>query len=138
LQAAVAFAQIKNLKKIINIKRKVGKLYNRLFKNNSNIEILPYKNNFSINIYWIYGIIIKNNIKNRLVKHLNKKNIQTRDFFVGMHNQPILNKMGIINKKYKFPISDKLEKNGIYIPSGPNITKKEILYVANTINKFFK
>ena len=44
--------------------------------------------------------------------------------------------MNLINKLEKFPNSDNLEKNGIYIPSGPDISMKDIKYVATTINNF--
>ena len=138
LQAAVAYAQIKGLKKIIKKKREIGKIYNNFFKDNISLKILPFKNNYSKNIYWVYGIIVKKNYKKKLVKHLNSKNIETRDFFFGMHRQPILKKMKIDNKKEKFPNSDYLQNNGIYIPSGPDISYKQIKYVADTINNFFK
>jgi perosamine synthetase len=136
LQAAVACAQIKNLKKVILKKRSIGNLYNKYFNQNKNIEFLPYKNRYATNIYWVYGILIKNNLKQKLVDHLKKKKIETRDFFVSMHNQPALKKMKLIKKKNYFPVSDYLEKNGIYIPSGPDIKKKEVIFIANTINKF--
>ena len=138
LQAAVAYAQIKGLKKIIKKKREIGKIYNNFFEDNISLKILPFKNNYSKNIYWVYGIIVKKNYKKKLVKHLNSKNIETRDFFFGMHRQPVLKKMKIVNKKEKFPNSDYLQNNGIYIPSGPDISYKQIKYVANTINNFFK
>lgn len=138
LQAAVAYAQIKGLKKIIKKKREIGKIYNNFFKDNISLKILPFKNNYSKNIYWVYGIIVKKNYKKKLVKHLNSKNIETRDFFFGMHQQPVLKKMKIVNKKEKFPNSDYLQNNGIYIPSGPDISYKQIKYVADTINNFFK
>ena len=128
LQAAVAYAQIKVLKKIIKKKREIGRIYNKLFKNNINLQVLPFENEYSKNIYWVYGLIVKKNYKKKLVTHLKSKNIETRDFFVGMHHQPILKKMKLVNKKEKFPNSDYLENNGIYIPSGPDISYKEIKY----------
>ncbi|WP_440614701.1 DegT/DnrJ/EryC1/StrS family aminotransferase [Candidatus Pelagibacter sp. HIMB1748] len=137
LQAAVAYSQIKGLKKIIKRKREIGKAYNKFFETNNNLEILPFQNEYAKNIYWVYGIIVKKNNKKKLVKYLDSKKIETRDFFVGMHKQPILKKINLIDKKQKFPNSDYLEKNGIYIPSGPDISHEEIKYVANTINKFF-
>jgi perosamine synthetase len=136
LQASVACAQIKNLKKTILKKRFIGNLYNKHFNKNKSIEILPYKNSYATNIYWVYGILVKNNLKQKLVEHLKRKKIETRDFFVSMHNQPVLKKMKLIKKKDHFPISDYLEKNGIYIPSGPDIKKEEVRFVASTINNF--
>ena len=78
----------------------------------------------------------KNNLKQKLVQHLKIKKIETRDFFISMHNQPVLKKMKLIKKKDNFPISDYLEKNGIYIPSGPDIKKEEVRFIATTINNF--
>ena len=46
-----------------------------------------------------------------LVKFLNSRGIETRDFFTNMHNQPVIKKLGLINKKESFPVSEKLEKN---------------------------
>ena len=53
-----------------------------------------------------------------------------------MHNQPILKKLKIIKKQDRYPVSEHLEKSGIYIPSGPNISKKEIKFIASKINQF--
>ena len=86
IQAAIGYAQLGNLKKIVKKKREIGKLYNFLFKKNNLIETMPYKCVYSKNIYWVYGILVKNNKKKRLVEFLNKQNIQTRDYFVCMHN----------------------------------------------------
>jgi dTDP-4-amino-4,6-dideoxygalactose transaminase len=41
-------------------------------------------------------------------------------------------------KKEKFPVSDFLSKNGFYIPSGIDITKKQMKHVAESINSIFK
>ena len=41
-------------------------------------------------------------------------------------------------KKEKFPVADFLSKNGFYIPSGIDITKKQMKHVAESINSIFK
>ena len=53
-----------------------------------------------------------------------------------MQNKPILKELKIIKKKDKFPIANHLEKSGIYIPSGPDISKKHIHFISKTINNF--
>ena len=137
LQAAVAYAQIKNLKKIIKLKFKIAEYYNNFLSKSQFIKILPNKNSYSKNVYWVYGILVLNNQKKNLVKFLKNKNIETRDFFVNMHNQPILKKMNLIKKKDKFPNCENLEKNGIYLPSGPKMSVNELNYVNNSIKDFF-
>ena len=137
LQAAVAYAQIFNLNKIIKKKYKIASYFNKVLSKCKYIEILPSKNKYSKNIYWVYGIIVLKKQKKNLVKFLNSRGIETRDFFTNMHNQPVIKKLGLINKKDSFPVSEKLEKNGIYLPSGPNISLKEINFIIKSIKDFF-
>jgi perosamine synthetase len=137
LQAAVAYAQTDRLKKVVQLKYKIAENYNKFLSKSQFIKILPNKNTYSKNIYWVYGILVQKNQKKNLVNFLKCKNIETRDFFVGMHNQPILKKMSLINKREKFTMCDNLEKNGIYLPSGPNMSLKEIDYVKKNIKNFF-
>ena len=138
IHASIAYSQINNLKQTIKKKKDICRLYNKYFSNNKNITILPESNSYAKNIYWVYGILINKGSKKKIINHLKLKGIETRDFFVGMHNQPVLRKMKIIKKNDIFPISDYMEKKGFYIPSGPNISKKEIKFVANAINTFFR
>ncbi len=137
LQAAVAYAQIKNLKKVVKLKFQIAEYYNKFLSKSEFIKILPNKNSYSRNIYWVYGILVLKNQKNNLVKFLKSKNIETRDFFVSMHNQPILKRMNLVKNKDKFPHCDNLEKNGIYLPSGPKMSLNELNYVNNSIKEFF-
>ena len=138
LQAAVASAQVENLKKIVKKKREIGRAYNSFFEKNKDIKILPYKNKYSINIYWVYGILLNTKkIKDKLVKYLKKNGIETRDFFVCMHNQPILKKMNIIKDNNCF-FADSLEKKGIYLPSGPDLEVNDIEFIANQVINFLK
>ena len=88
--------------------------------------------------YWIFGILLKNKYKlskEIIIKRLQKKNIQTRNFFYPMHKQKVFQKMKIFPKKMKLPNSEFLAKNGFYIPSGLGITNKEIDIVSKNINE---
>lgn len=53
-----------------------------------------------------------------------------------MHKQKIFIKKNVF-KDNNFPIANFLSKNGFYIPTGINIKKKEMEYVAKSINKIF-
>ena len=63
--------------------------------------------------------------------------IQCRDFFWPMHKQKIFIKYKMF-KKEKFPVADFLSKNGFYIPSEIDITKKQMKHVSESINSIFK
>ena len=140
MQAALGLSQLKRVKKIISLKRSIGIQYFNLLKNNKNIIVQEPKQNNENNIYWIFGILIKKNSKfkkNLVIKKLLKKNIQTRDFFWPMHKQKIFKRKKLF-KINKFPNADFLSNNGFYVPTGINISKKEIQYVAKVINDILK
>ena len=72
-----------------------------------------------------------------LQKKLYKKGIDTRLFFWPMNKQNIFRKMKF-KFKNNYKNSEYLSKYGLYLPSGLGITKKEINFVANNINKILK
>jgi len=141
LQAAMGCGQLKNISWIIKRKREIGKRYNSLLKDNNKIIIQPIKNNFSENIFWVFGVVIKSSTKTKrdiVIKKLMEKKIQTRTFFYPMHKQKIFKKMKIFTKKEKYPNAEYLSLNGFYLPSGLGIKNHEIDYVSETLNKIFK
>ena len=138
LQASMGLGQLKNIKWIIKRKREIGRKYHKHLKNNKKILIQDIKTNYATNIFWVFGIVIKKNFKlsrNLLVKKLNEKGIQTRNFFYPMHKQNIFRKMKIFKNKIAYPNSEFLSKNGLYLPSGLGLKNKEIDYICKTLTE---
>ena len=136
LQAAMGYGQLKNISWIIKRKREIGRKYISILKNTNKIYIQPYKLNYATNIFWVFGVLLKNSLKiskEEIVDKLSKKNIQTRSFFYPMHKQKIFKKIKLFPKKEKFINADFLSKNGFYLPSGLAITNSEIDYVGKTL-----
>ena len=63
---------------------------------------------------------------------LNTLKIGTRPFFYPMHKQPVLKKMGLLKNK-SLPISEKLYKQGFYLPSGLKLTPQNIKEVSEKL-----
>jgi len=138
LQAAIGCGQLKNISWIIRRKRQIGKRYISILKKCNKIYIQPYKQSYSKNIFWVFGILLKKNVnisRDQVTRKLLRHNIQTRNFFYPMHKQKIFKKMRLFPKKQKFPNSDYLSKKGFYLPSGIGITNVEIDFVAKTLLK---
>ena len=138
LQAALGLSQLNRVKSFIKKKIKVANLYYKYLSKVKDIQ-LPYKNRKYFNVYWMFGIMIKDNSKkNRddLMKYLGSKKIGTRTFFCPLTLQPFLRKKGIL-KNSSCKISEKMWRNGLYLPSGNNLTEKEIRIVCNEVKKFF-
>ena len=137
LQAALGCGQLKNINWIIKRKREIGNKYYSKLKNKDNIILQKNMISYAKNIYWVFGILIKKNSKisrNKIMKMLLKKNIETRPFFLPMNKQKIFKKMKLFNR-IKAPNSEYLSKNGFYLPSGLGITNKQIDFVIKNLLK---
>jgi len=138
IQAAIGLGQLQNINWIVKRKKEIGKRYIERLKNNKNIIIQKRKNEYSENIFWVFGILIKKNYKlkrDEITKKLLENKIQTRNFFHPMHKQSILLKRGIFKKNSKFPNSEYLAKKGFYLPSGLGLTNKEIDFICTKVNE---
>lgn len=139
IQAALGLAQIEKLNEITLSKRKIAEKYNYLLKDCKGITLPLRKNKCSENIYWVYPLVIKDNLEinaDQIIKILEKKGIGSRPFFYPLHQQPVLNKYNL-NKQIKLPNSEYISEKGFYIPSGLGITDDEIKKVADVIRSLF-
>lgn len=137
LQAALGCGQLKNIKWIIKRKREIGNLYYNKLKNNKKILLQPNITDYSNNIYWVFGVVLKKNTglsRNKIMEKLLKFNIDTRPFFLTMNKQKIFTKLKLF-KNLKMPNSEYISNNGFYLPSGLGIKNTEIDYVVKTLLK---
>lgn len=140
IQAALGVAQLEQLKKFIKKKRWIGKTYNKYLSKLKNIFLPLEKTNYSKNIYWVYGIVLKKQNKMKasdVIKKMSNLGIGCRPFFCPMHMQPIFKKMGLF-KNEKYPVSENLYRNGFYLPSGLSLSKNQILKVSEALFKVIK
>ena len=61
----------------------------------------------------------------KLARRLGEKGIQTRPFFWPMHEQPVFHAMGLF-KDESYPVSERLARRGLYLPSGMALTEEQI------------
>ena len=124
LQAALGNSQIKKLDKTINFKIKQGNYYRYLLSDALDFIELPLEeHNGTLNHYWVFGILLKKeNVRDKLIEELLKEGIETRPFFWPLHLQPVIKDISKENKN--LIISEKLGRNGLYIPTGRHITPK--------------
>ena len=135
LQAALGFGELEKIDEYLAKKRWVAAEYG---KNLSGVEclVLPKEEAWAKSVYWMYAITLNSKAKiNRdsLRMKLKEKGVDTRDFFIPLHTQPVLKGMGLGIGSY--PVSDKLSENGFYLPSGLVITKEQIHTVADCLKE---
>jgi perosamine synthetase len=141
LQAAIGCAQFEKINDTIDRKREIGRLYTELLKEEENLLVLPIdKTDYAENLYWVYGIVLKNNVKldaTQCMQYLKEEGIGSRGFFWCMHEQPVFNKMNLF-KNEQYPIAENLARKGFYLPSGLTITADEQIYVVEKLKSILK
>ncbi|MEK6885220.1 MAG: DegT/DnrJ/EryC1/StrS aminotransferase family protein, partial [Nanoarchaeota archaeon] len=131
VQAAIGTAQIENVEMLVEARRNVGKRYNKKLEGFDKL-ILPVEKDYAKNVYWMYGVVLSDNVritKEEVMQKLKEKGIDTRSFFIPMHRQPAYYNKTVENAPNcdgEFPIADKIGARGFYLPSSSNITDEEI------------
>jgi len=138
LQAAVGYAQFERLDEFINIKKKMGALYQDLLKDIP-CHLPTEKTCYAENHYWIFPIVLNDDIPfnaKEAMKILQSKGIGCRPFFYPLNSQPILKKMHLTDSIER-PISNKIYDRGFYIPSGLNLSIEKIERVSKSVRELF-
>jgi perosamine synthetase len=137
LQAALGVAQIERLGEMIEIKRRIGKLYDELLEDVEVIRRPVARTNYADNIYWVYGIVLKDDVAfdaKEAMRRLAEKGIGTRSFFWCMHEQPVLRKMGLLLND-SHPNAEYIARRGFYLPSGLALTEDQIARSARALKE---
>ena len=89
---------------------------------------LPVERDWARSTFWMYGVVVDEctGLQARdLAVRLEERGVQTRPFFLGMHEQPVFHRMGLfIGEKY--PVSERLARQGLYLPSGTALTEAQV------------
>lgn len=136
LQAAVGVAQLERINETVAKKREIGKLYTQELKKIKEIQIPLECTDYADNIYWVYGIVLKESIgfdAEMLMKLLSDRGVSTRSFFWCMHEQPVFKKMHLFDGE-KYPVGEMLARQGLYLPSGVTLKKDDIMYVVEQLS----
>lgn len=139
IQAAIGLAQLENIERLVEARRKNAALYNKLLKEIPGVT-LPREMKWAKNVYWMYSIIIENEFgksRDELMTFLKQKGVDTRTFFIPMHVQPAFRNMGLFEGE-RYPVSERLGERGLYLPSGSGLTAEQIQTVCAAMKEASK
>lgn len=132
LQAALGVAQMERIDDIIGVKLRIADLY---IKGLSGIPVivLPPSMPWARNVYWLFSILVESDrygmTSGQLQQKLKERDIDTRPFFPPMHSQPIY------DTGQHFPVSDRLSREGLSLPSGTDLRPEHIEHVCKAIKE---
>jgi len=136
IQAAIGLAQLERIDELIEKKRWIGRNYNERLKDISGL-ILPTEEPWAKNVYWMYGVILDESTSidaKEFALCLRKQGVDTRPFFLGMHEQPLFHEMGLFKDEH-YPVAEMIARQGLYLPSGLTLIEEEIDIVTNAVRK---
>ena len=137
LQAALGVAQLERLAEFVARKRRMGQRYTELLTGVAGLELMPARTSYAENIYWVYGIVLKDEVPfaaAEAMRRLGAQGIGTRPFFWPMHEQPVFRKMGLFAGE-RHPVAERLARRGFYIPSGMALTDGQMEEVAEAVRR---
>jgi perosamine synthetase len=140
MQAALGVAQLERLNEFVQRKRRMGRRYTDLLRWVEGLELMPEATDYAENIYWVYGMVLKDDVPfdaKEAMRRLGEKGIGTRPFFWPMHEQPVLQKMGLFGGE-TYPVAERLAQRGFYIPSGMALTDEQMEAVAEAVKDLMK
>jgi perosamine synthetase len=137
LQAALGVAQLERLGEFVDRKRRMGRKYTELLSKVDGLELMPAKTDYADNIYWVYGVVLKDEVPfdaAEAMRRLGAQGIGTRPFFWPMHEQPVFRRMGLFAED-RHPVAERLARRGFYIPSGMALIGEQMEAVAGAVRR---
>jgi perosamine synthetase len=136
LQAAIGVAQVEQIEDHVRRKRWMGKFYTERLGHLSQVA-LPVEEPWAKNVYWMYGVVLADDVKmdaTEFARRLYDQGVDTRPFFIGMHEQPVFQKRGLFLGEH-YPVSERIARRGLYLPSGLALTEEQAEAVCNAVIK---
>jgi perosamine synthetase len=137
LQAAIGLAQIERMPETIAKKRWIGKRYTERLRHIPTIQ-LPTEEAWARQVYWMYGLVLDESTgldATKFARLLQQEGVETRPFFLGMHEQPVYQEMGLF-KGESYPVAERIARQGLYLPSGLTLTDEQLEAVCLKVEKF--
>lgn len=135
LQAAIGCAQFENIERFIARKREMAAMYDRGL---AGLPLrTPHIEPWARSTVWMYAVLLDDSVPFDAVefaKQLESEGVQTRPFFRGMHEQPVYRSMGYFANTH-CPVTERIYRRGLYLPSGQAITDEQIVSVAKAVRK---
>lgn len=133
--AALGASQMKRIESIVKTKRQIAQWYLKYLKGIPGIS-LPIERPWARSTYWMFGIVIDpaefGRTRDQIIDKLLEMGIDTRAFFIPMNVQPVFRKMGLF-RNVSCPVAERLGRDGLYLPSGYNLTEKQIIEISDKL-----
>lgn len=135
LQAALGVGQLERIGAVVARRREMAAAYTAGL---ADLPLrLPVERPGAKNVYWMYGVVLDDAVgfdAARFAALLAAEGVETRPFFVGMHEQPVFLRQGMFAGE-SYPVTERISRQGLYLPSGSAITDAQIADVIAAVRR---
>ena len=137
LACALLCAQLERSTELINARKQIFKDYREALEGIDGIEFQPVAS-WADPAPWLFSITVNEKAYGRsrdeLAQYLEEAGIETRPFFIALHTLPPFREEAKLRKTI-LPVTDKLSKCGMNLPTFTSMTKSDIEQVAQCIRQ---
>ncbi|MBI5481611.1 MAG: DegT/DnrJ/EryC1/StrS family aminotransferase [Deltaproteobacteria bacterium] len=136
LQAAIGVAQVESIDEHLRRKRWMGRAYSDRLRGLAQLT-LPAEAGWARSVYWMYGVVLADDVgydAAEFARRLRQEGVETRPFFVGMHEQPVFRERGLFAGE-RYPVAERLSRRGLYLPSGLTLTEAQVEAVSQAVRQ---
>ena len=130
LQAALGVAQFERIDELLAKKKEIFDWYQEGLKDVKGIK-LNYQASWAKNVYWMVCLELDGcaeSQRDEFVKKLKNQNIDSRPYFYPISDMPMYENINT-------PITHKVYKRGLNLPSYFDITKEQVEYICKSIKE---
>lgn len=127
--AAIGLAQLERAKQILKKKRSIMNWYSMYLQGTDiKFQHVDYRSTSS---YWMVAVLALTKAKRDGLRDYLKSNaIETRPMFCPVHKMPAFYSTN------PFPVAERLSRRGLYLPSYPDLSKKDVEIICNLIRGY--
>ncbi len=128
LGAALGGAQLARLPELIAKRRANAEYYTERLKSVKDLSFFLEKPD-TFSVFWMYSLLAER--RDELMNFLSKNGVETRTFFIPMHQQPVYKQKG------SFPHADRYAELGLYLPSSSHLSNEQKDEVIALVRAFY-
>jgi len=136
MEAAIGLGQIERMDEIVSRRADIAYKITKGLSNLSEFIQLPSIPDDRTHSFMLYGVVVKNYSKKKLVRYLEDLNIETRDL-LPIINQPIYKRI-YGDLEVNFPVAKWINESGFYIGCHSQMKDEEVDFIIDAFQEFYQ